>query len=240
LAPGHISCQFIPVADQTRENISILDPTRRQETHLRDRGFRVTANEAASLERHILASLRAGDFALFAGSLCEGLEKNYFVNLLHKCREAGVKVVVDSSGGPLRAAAAERLWLLKPNLVELRQLLGVEVPNAASAVRDAALPLLNTVENVLVTRGPMGAVLLTPQGVFSARLASKDVPVRTVGCGDHLLAGFVAEIAAGHSPEDALRTGMATATARALSTRMDVFDPALMISARGQVIVEKM
>lgn len=238
--PGKVTCRFVQVGGQTRENISILDPSRRQETHLRDRGFRVTPEEAEALERTIVEQLRPGDHALFAGSLCEGIENSYFTNLLARCRAAGVKVGVDSSGGSLKAAATETLWLLKPNLVELRQLLGVEVPNAASAVRDAATPLLGRVENVLVTRGPMGAVLLTGSGVYSARLTTKDVPVRTVGCGDHLLAGFVAEMAGGRPPEDALRSAMAMATARALSTRLDVVDSGVMERARSQVVVERM
>jgi 1-phosphofructokinase family hexose kinase len=238
--PGRIACRFVEVAGQTRENISILDPARRQETHLRDRGFRVTDADAAALERAIVESLKPGDFALFSGSLCQGIENAYFLGLLARCREAGAKLAVDSSGSSLKAAVAEPLWLLKPNLVELRQLLGVEVPNAASAVRDAAMPLLARVENVLVTRGPMGAVLLTQAGVYSARLTTRDLPVRTVGCGDHLLAGFVAEIAAGRPPEEALRTAMAVATARALSTKLDIFDLGVLATAREQIVIERM
>jgi fructose-1-phosphate kinase PfkB-like protein len=129
--------------------------------------------------------------------------------------------------------------LLKPNLVELRQLLGVEVPNAASAIREAAMPLLGKVEHVLVTRGPLGAVLLSSDGVYSARLGTNDVPVRTVGCGDHLLAGFVSEMAGGRSTEQALRMAMAVATARALSTRMAEFDVEVMHRVMGQVVVER-
>lgn len=238
--PGRILCRFVEVGGQTRENISILDPTRRQETHLRDQGFRVAAEEAKLLEEKIEHGLKQGDIAVFAGSLCEGLEGSFFIKLLRRCSELGARVVVDSSDAPLKAAAVERLWLLKPNLVELRQLLGVEVPNAASAIREAAMPLLGKVDHVLVTRGPLGAVLLSSEGVYSARLGTKDVPVRTVGCGDHLLAGFVSEMVRGRSTEQALRTAMAVATARALSERMDEFDVGVMQGVTGQVVVERM
>ena len=154
--------------------------------------------------------------------------------------EKGARVVVDSSGHPLKVAAGRRLWLLKPNLEELRQLLGVEVPNAAAAVRDAAMPLLGRVENVLATRGPLGAVLMTAQGAWSARLKSKEPPVRTVGCGDHLLAGFISGIAAGQAPERALEVAMAVAVARAMSPRMDEFEVGIMNDAFEQIAIERM
>jgi fructose-1-phosphate kinase PfkB-like protein len=99
--------------------------------------------------------------------------------------------------------------------------------------------LLKNVQNVLVTRGPMGAVLLTNKGAWSARLGTKDIPVRTVGCGDHLLAGFVAEVVAGKDPETALVTALAVATARAMSSRMEEFDVEIMRQAVGNVVVEK-
>jgi fructose-1-phosphate kinase PfkB-like protein len=85
----------------------------------------------------------------------------------------------------------------------------------------------------------MGAVLLTSEGAWSARLATKDVPVRTVGCGDHLLAGFVAEMTAGKDQESALVTALAVATARAMSPRMEEFDVEIMRQAVGNVTVER-
>jgi len=237
--PGRILCRFVEVSGQTRENISILDPKRRLETHLRDRGFTVTPPEATVLEAKITHELKHGDFVVFAGSLCEGLPPTYFAGLIDRCLNQQAHVVADCSGDPLRVASQKRIWLLKPNLEELRQLVGTEVPNAASAVRDAAMPLLETVENVLVTRGPLGAVLLTRKQSYSARLLNQGSPIRTVGCGDHLLAGFVSEIAAGRPVERALRVGMAVATARAMSSRMEEFDLATMQRALDSIAIEE-
>jgi 1-phosphofructokinase len=240
--PGRVLCRFVEVAGKTRENISILDPKRRVETHLRDKGFSVTGEEAAMLEQRILHELKPGDFAIFSGSVDVGLEPEYFGKLLDKCTAAGARVIVDSSGPPLKLASTRKLWLIKPNLEELRGLLGVEVPNAAAAIRDVAAPLLKTTKNVLITRGPMGAVLLTPGGAYSARLATRDMPVRTVGCGDHLLAGFISEMtgADGEAPVDrALATALAVATARAMSPNLEEFDPALVTGARGAIAIER-
>jgi len=237
--PGRILCRFARVMGQTRENISILDPKRQVETHIRDRGFSVSAEEAGLLAAKIEHELKPGDAAVFSGSLCGGLSDGFFAGLLDRCIALQARVVVDSSGSPLKVAAGKRIWLLKPNLEELRQLVGTEVPNAASAVRDAAGRFLANADEVLVTRGPLGAVLLTKGGCYAARYLGKEMPVRTVGCGDHLLAGYVSEVMAGREVERALTVAVGVATARALSGRMEEFDPEILKGALGAIEVEK-
>jgi 1-phosphofructokinase len=237
--PGRILCRFVEVGGKTRENITILDPKRSVETHLRDKGFSVTPAEAVFLQQKIAHELKPGDVAVFAGSLCAGLDAEFFGKLLDQAGATGARVAVDSSGEPLRAAGSHKMWLLKPNLEEFRQLIGVEVPNAAAALRDAATPLLNHIQNILITRGPMGAVLLTENATYSARITTKDTARRTVGCGDHLLAGFVSEIVAGRDMPTALATAVACATARATSEKLEELDLDLMRAALAAVEIEK-
>jgi 1-phosphofructokinase family hexose kinase len=236
--PGRILCHFVEVTGKTRENISILDPKRRLETHLRDRGFVVTSEEIRVLERRLLHDLRPGDIAVFSGSLCEGVSTEYFGQLLDQCAAAGAKVIVDTNGEAAKEAARHPLWLAKPNLAELGEMVGKEIPNAASAARDAASGLLKQIEQVLVSRGNAGAVLVTRQGAWSARMATRDVPIRTVGCGDHLVAGFIAERVAGRDMEAALRMGVALATARALSPQLEEVDSELIKAAQENVVIE--
>src|SRR3954469_3662039 len=47
--PGRVLCRFVEGTSKTRENISILDTGQRVETHLRDRGFAVSADESELL-----------------------------------------------------------------------------------------------------------------------------------------------------------------------------------------------
>src|ERR1700744_6258365 len=100
--PGRVLCRFVEVSGKTRENITILDPKRRLETHLRDKGFSATHEEALLLEQKIMHEMKPGDVAIFSGSLCAGIDASFFGALLDKCSSAGARVVVDSSGDPLR------------------------------------------------------------------------------------------------------------------------------------------
>lgn len=247
MGPGRVLCRFVEVAGQTRENITIIDPKRRLETHLRDRGFNVTPAEMGVLEKKLQHDVKAGDVVVFSGSLCGGVSYEAFAHLIDDCTAAGAKVAVDTSGESLNVAREHRLWLLKPNLDELRVLACRDVPNAATAVRDAAITLLPFVQHVLVSRGMAGAVLVSGDGkaggegrAWSGRVVRREPAIRTVGCGDHLLAGFVAEMLAGREPQVALRTGLAVATARAYSKNMGEFDAADVQEALSEVEIESL
>jgi 1-phosphofructokinase len=222
--PGRIMCRFVEVGGKTRENVTIIDPERRVETHLRDRGFAVTPAEAELLRTKLSHDLRPADMVILSGSLCEGLASDYLGGLIDLCNHAGARVALDSSGDALRQVlvTGRRVWLLKPNMEELRAIIGREVPNAATAVRDAARELLPHASLILASRGAAGAVLVqaAPGGqeapaALSGRAIVQTAAVRSVGCGDFLLAGFVADILAGHTPDAALRGALALATARA-------------------------
>jgi 1-phosphofructokinase family hexose kinase len=224
VGPGKVLCHFVEVSGKTRENISILDPKRRVETHIRDRGFHIDAAEASLLKERLQHDVRSGDVVVFAGSLCEGVADAQFSEVIDMCIARGARIVVDSSGAPMKTACKHKLWLVKPNLEELRQLLGKEVPNASSAIRDAARVLLPDVENILVSRGGAGAVLITANAAYSAQVKPSGPIIRTVACGDHLLAGFINEVLSGRDMEAALRSAVGIATARAQSPDMAEFD----------------
>ena len=236
--PGRILCRFVEVSGKTRENITVIDPKRHLETHLRDRGFIVTPAEAALLHQRLSHDVHPGDIVAFSGSLCGGLEPAYLLDLIDRANAIGARVALDSSGESLEAAARKKLWLLKPNLEELRILLHREVPDDAPAIRDAVRQSLPNIDHVIVSRGAPGAVLVTPAGAWSARTTSTAPAVRTVACGDHLLAGFIAELSAGRDVEPALRTAIAVATARAHSTDMSEFPPEAVRAALATVELE--
>ncbi len=237
--PGRILCRFVEVGGKTRENITILDPNRHVETHLRDRGFTVRPEEIELLNRKIAHDVKPGDVIVFSGSACPGLPPDYLGMLIEQCQRQQARVAVDANGEALVSAARRPLWVLKPNVEELQQLLGKDVPDDPAALRDAARPLAQQVEHLLISRGAHGALLVTGNRCFTARTITDAVAIRTVGCGDHLLAGFVSELAAGREPSRALSVAVAVASARAFSPRMDEFDPELLQSLLHDVALDE-
>ncbi|MCD6416438.1 MAG: hypothetical protein J7M08_07050, partial [Planctomycetes bacterium] len=188
-----VQTAFCSVDGVTRTNTTVLDPQRRTTTHLRERGFGVTAADRRALRSTLLGLLavRSGATVVFAGSLPPGFEPERLAELITSCSEAGAHIVVDSSGAALRAAAETGLVeALKPNLLELGQLLDEDIP-AGRAV-EAAGRLLEHAKAILLTLGAHGAYLVTEQFTIGRRCPLADEELRNnVGCGDAFLAGWL-------------------------------------------------
>ncbi len=233
-----VGSEFIPVDGITRENITIVDPAARVATHIRDAGFRVGAGDIDRLGR-LLTRLCAKDrIVVFSGSTPEGLDARRFEDLLRVCMSAGARVAVDTSGPPLRAAARLPLWLIKPNVAELAELTGVAIASEPELLA-AARAVARTVATVLVSRGEEGAVCLTGGEAVRGHVRVAPEQVRnTVGCGDCLLAGYIAGRLGSGSVHDAMRHAVAVAAAKVVSIEPGRFDPQRVSGYRRDARVE--
>ena len=126
-------------------------------------------------------------------------------------------MVVDSSGAALaEIVQAGGVWLIKPNVAELRELLGRKVADAPEALIAAAGNLGGKVENVLVSRGSKGAIFAKRDVAWVGKCSTAARKVQTtVACGDYLLAGVLKGLSDGRRESTALRMGIKAATARA-------------------------
>lgn len=116
--------------------------------------------------------------------------------------------------------------LVKPSRRELGRLVGRRLTGRADIV-DAATEVLarGRVGALVVSLGADGAALFPRDG----RPVWFDAPpvdrvLSTVGCGDAMVAGIVAALVAGRDLVDAVRAGVATGTATALTPGTALFD----------------
>ncbi len=212
-----VPMQMLPVAGHTRENITLIDPAGRTETHLRDRGFVVQPGELAALRRGLAGMAGPDATFVFSGSLPEGIAPAEFADLLAICRQGGARLAVDVSGPALAVAVEADPWLIKPNRQELQDLLGRRLP-ATGDLLAAGADLARRVDQVLVSCGPDGAYLFSAGAAWHGRCdVAADRIASTVGCGDALLAGFLAGLHKGLDLPGALRLALAAAAATAMS-----------------------
>ncbi|MHC4125591.1 MAG: PfkB family carbohydrate kinase, partial [Planctomycetota bacterium] len=95
---------------------------------------------------------------VFAGALPEGALLADCVCLIGQVRDSGAKIAVDTSGIALKQVLESgHVWLIKPNLEELRQLLGRDVEDNESSIVEAARQVCEKVELVVVSRRPLAA-----------------------------------------------------------------------------------
>jgi len=202
------------VPGRTRQNITLIDTRRGREMHLRAECRLATAAALKRLTSDLGRMAVRNRTVVFAGSMPEAFLNDCLL-LLRRLRERGARLVVDTSGPALKQAVRlGGLALIKPNVEELRELLGRPVADVPGALAAAARPLCVAADAVLVSRGAAGALVVTRSGAWACRAAApRRRAINTVGCGDALLAGFLAAWDAG--PRAALELGVRVAAARA-------------------------
>lgn len=202
---------------QTRQHITIVDTKNKREMHLRTVSDLANMTSIKSVRKDLKWLVSEGTLCVFAGSMPAGKLIRDILLVVETVQELGGKVVLDTSGDPLeRIIALGGISVIKPNLEELSELLGQEVKDTPAAITKAVQPLLEKVETIIVSRGQNGAIAITRKGAVQAKHtgAAKQVSC-TVGCGDYLLAGYLAGIKETADVSAALEKGVRMATAKA-------------------------
>ena len=157
------------------------------------------------------------DFVVASGSLPPGAPDDFYARAARMTRERGGKLALDTSGRPLEMALAEGVYLVKPNLNELRQLTGSRSDSQTDWESWCRRIITEGQADVVaLTLGDKGALLATDQGVW--RAPALDISaISTVGAGDSFLGGMIWSLASNHSLETAFRYGAAAGSAALLS-----------------------
>ncbi|MHC4204010.1 MAG: 1-phosphofructokinase family hexose kinase [Planctomycetota bacterium] len=211
-----IRVQFTTVPAVTRKNITIVDSAGNKEMHLRDKSRLASAKTLKKLKADLKAIVRKGSVCVFAGTMPDSGLLGDVIGIMKFCKSCRARIVLDTSGHPLKEIVDTGLvWLIKPNVDELCELLGEHVKDRPTSLAKAGRKLLEKVEIVLISRGAKGAMAVTKDGAWQGRCAGRAKIFSTVGCGDFLLAGFLKALKDRAGTDDALKTAIKVATAKA-------------------------
>lgn len=211
-----ITLKMTTVAGGTRQNVTIVDTATSKDMHLRNKSRLASKDTIRRLRRDLAAIVRRGSVCVFAGTMPDDKLLADIIRLVEFCRDRGAKIVVDTSGNALkRIVDAGTARLIKPNVEELRELLGEPIKDGPASLTRAGRRLLEKVEIVLISRGAKGSILVTEDGAWQARCFDRRNLMSTVGCGDCLLAGFLKAMEDKSDIGSALNTATKVATAKA-------------------------
>ena len=212
-----VQVAFTRAVGKTRLNVTLIDQGRGQELHLRAPDGLATRESLGRLADDLGAMVERGDWCVLAGSMPGGELLDEVAAVVRRCRDLGVRLVVDTSGVGLRMLVElGGVWLIKPNVQELGELLGREVADEPGALAAGAREVTDRVATVLVSRGARGAVAVTQrQGWRGMSVGAEHEVFNTVGCGDYLLAGFLQGWQETDCLQGALESGLKAATAKA-------------------------
>jgi 6-phosphofructokinase 2 len=157
------------------------------------------------------------DYMVASGSTPPGVPDEFYSRLAQIIKKKGAKLVLDTSGNALKEAADEGIYLLKPNLKELSELVGQEL-NDIRQQEEAAMEVVKTkkIEILVVSLGPAGAMLAHKDGILHVPAP----PVNkksTVGAGDSMVGGIVFSLSKGMTLADSLKYGIAAGSAATMN-----------------------
>jgi len=211
--------EHTPVAIEgaVRENLIVRDVSCNHQYRFGMPGPDLTEDERNRWVEEVRRHTASADFLVLSGSLPPSVPPTWFAELIRAAAER-TRVVVDTKKEPLRQALDAGVYLIKPNVRELEELLGRELDDdhdIAEAARD--LIERGAAEAMLVSLGRGGALLATGEGAL--RLSAPAVPIRSkVGAGDSMVGGLIAALDRGSSMAEAARLAVAAGAAAVLSS----------------------
>lgn len=233
-----VQSAFYHVEGESRSCINIWDEAKHQQTEFLEPGIVVTKEGFQGFLSHYKELLPKADVVAMSGSVPKGLGTDTYQALVRLAREAGKKVILDTSGELLRKGIEAKPTMVKPNIDEIRMLTGShcdsqeELIHAAKKIREAG------VEVVVVSLGGDGAIMACENGIFRSVVPKIDA-VNTVGCGDSMIAGFATGFELGLPLEDTLKRAAAMSAAAALREETGFYVPEDMERILKEVRIEK-
>ncbi|WP_340377992.1 1-phosphofructokinase family hexose kinase [Streptomyces sp. SS7] len=209
--PMVIADALLPVSGATRRTVAVVDTRTGDTTRLDEPGPLITPAEWSAFQEAYEDLVADADAVALCGTLPPGVPVGAYAGLVRKARSAGVPVLLDTSGEPLRRGVAARPDLVKPTADELAELTGSHEP--LRATQDARR---RGAQSVVVSLGPDGLIAATPEGRWRATPPTR-VPGHPTGAGDSVAAGLLSALAEG-LPWPARLTRAAALSAATLHT----------------------
>ncbi|REJ90878.1 MAG: 1-phosphofructokinase family hexose kinase [Planctomycetota bacterium] len=211
----------IEILAMTRGNLIVYEESSEQQFRFGLPGATLTDEEIQS----VLDILRADDpppeYLVLSGSLPPDVDENLYSRIA-KAMPASCRVILDTSGRPLRLGLQSPLFLIKPNMHELEQLAGRTIEDD-SQIRGVARSLIEEgkVQAVVTSLGSGGAVLTTADE--HEQIRSPTVKIRSkVGAGDSMVAGIVFALSNGKPLAESVRYGVAAGAAAVMTQGTDL------------------
>ncbi len=202
----------------TRINVKLRKSTDAgiSETDFNGTGPFITKEEL-NIFKEMFKDMTQNDYIIISGSVPGSISMENFDEILCAVNSTGAKLIVDISGAYLRQAIAHKPFLIKPNEDEIRDVLGIQLESEEDVNAAADSLLAMGAENVLISLGEKGACFASKTGERYRMQSASGELVNTVGAGDSMLAGFVAEYLKNGDYESAVRMSVCAGSAAAFS-----------------------
>lgn len=191
------------------------------ETEINGQGPMISQDDINNLYDKI-DELIDGDYLVLAGSIPNTVSNNIYEKIMNYIKDKNINVVVDATKDLLINVLKHNPFLIKPNNYELGEMFGVECYKEEDIIKYASILQDKGARNVLVSMGKDGAILIAETKEIYTIKAPKGKVVNSVGAGDSMVAGFIADYIKNQDYKSALIYGTAAGSATAFSEGLAV------------------
>jgi 1-phosphofructokinase family hexose kinase len=209
-----IASHFCVIPGVTRINITLLESSSRQTTHINSLQLPVPTSVGEELLTYFRTHLKQGDVCVCTGSLPLGINNYFYCNLIKECSDSGAQTILDTSGEALRMGVRAKPVMVKPNLVELEDLFNEKVQGVHHIALKGKRLVDMGIQYAFISLGSDGMIAIHDNDCLLCSVP----PVRTidtVGCGDALVAGLAAAYSRSFSFNEMCRMAVASGTSKA-------------------------
>ncbi|MED1467882.1 1-phosphofructokinase [Bacillus salipaludis] len=207
-----IETDFIKVNEDTRINIKLKTG---DETEINANGPRISEENFRELKEKI-NHLTEEDLLVLAGSIPSTMPVTTYEELVKICKESKAEFVVDAEGDLLKKVLPYHPFLIKPNHHELGDLFQTTLSSCEDVIPFGKKLIDMGAKNVIVSLAGKGAVFINNEMALIAEVP-KGVVKNSVGAGDSMVAGFLAEYQKTSSVKKAFQYSVAAGSATAFS-----------------------
>jgi len=212
----NIKTDFVHLNGNTRINIKIKGMV---ETAINGQGPKVSDYNIEELINK-LTKLTSKDVLVISGAIPNTLPSDTYERILERIKDQNVQLIVDTTKETLLKTLPYHPVLVKPNKEELEELFSIKINNDEELVNNAKKLIELGAQNVIVSLGGDGALLVKQNGEYKITRSPKGKVINTVGAGDSLVAGFIDEYYRSGDINKAFKRGIACGSASAFSENL--------------------
>lgn len=206
---------------ETRLNTNIMQQNPPGQFEITSLGPEVPSDVLAEIVGCFLGA--AGDgIAVLSGLIPPGVPDSIYRELAEQVRAQGGKVVLDASGDVLEQALKAEPYLVRLSRYALEMICKRRLDDIPRVAEAARVLQRGGMEYLCVSLGGEGAILINGDNSYHCR-APKVHKQSTVGSADSLVAGLIAALRNGGSPEDMLRLGVMCGSSSAAHPGTELF-----------------
>ena len=215
LSDDGMSYLALTVKGRIRENIT-LHTNNADETRISFEGFKTDESILSAVLEKLEGEELDGSIVTFTGRVPSGISMSAVKDFLGSLKNKGAKIVIDSRSFTLDDIVDVAPWLIKPNQEEISVYLGQEINGFEDALGGAKTLHAKGIDNVMISLGSKGALLVSGDGCFVAE-PPKIEALSTIGAGDSSIGGFLAAAKSGAGADGMLRLAVSYGTAACMT-----------------------